>query len=233
MQPIKRVVIYEMVVTELLKYIKEHNLKKGDKLPTEKELTNLLGVSRTSVREALKILKGNDIIEIVHGSGIYVNDIDGLLLGDFDSDHEYRQILRRLKELAQARIMIEIFCAVEVSKSISPEQLDQLYSIEEQESKFLSNLSENPDQYVFISLDLESLIVKLYGNPFIIDFHKKIEESWKKYLLAINSMPYTTELRHEDHLNIIKAIASQNKSKIEKEIRTHIQRMVDALDKLL
>lgn len=233
MQPIKKVVIYEMVVGELIKYIKEHNLKKGDRLPTEKELTNLLGVSRTSVREALKILKGNDIIEIVHGSGIYVNDIDGLLLSDYDSDHEYKEVLLRLKELAQVRIMIETFCAVEVSKSISSEQLDQLYAIEEQESKILSDLSEDPDQHVFVSLNLESLIIRLCGNPFIIDFYKKIEELWKKYLLAINSMPYTIELRHEDHINIIKAIASQNKSKIEKAIRMHIQRMVDALDKLI
>ena len=233
MQPIKRVVIHEVVVSEIIKYIKEHNLKQGDKLPTEKELTKLLGVSRTSVREALKVLKANSIIEIVHGSGIYINITDGVILSYYDTDCEYKQILSRLKGLAQVRIMVETFCAVEVSQSISTEQLDKLYEIEEQEDKIISNLNGSSEHNVFISLSLESSIVKIYRNAFIIDFHKRIEELWKKYLNAINSMPYTAELRHEDHLNIIKSIASQNKSKIEKSLRNHIQRMIDVLDKLI
>ncbi len=43
----------------------------GDKLPPERELAEQLGISRNSLREALKVLEAMDVVEIRHGSGIF------------------------------------------------------------------------------------------------------------------------------------------------------------------
>ena len=69
----QKVLIYEQTVQNILKLVKERNLTTGDKLPPERELAALLGVSRSCVREALQILAANDYLKIKRSSGIYIN----------------------------------------------------------------------------------------------------------------------------------------------------------------
>jgi len=55
-------------------YIQENGLVAGDKLPSQAELMNMMGVSRTSLREAIKTLEAKGIVEVYNGKGIYVKD---------------------------------------------------------------------------------------------------------------------------------------------------------------
>lgn len=233
MNSIKKIVIHEAVVAEIIKYIRKNNLKKGDRLPTERNLTELLNVSRTSIREALKILEANYVINIKHGSGIYVNSLDSMMFSQYDTNNENKIVLAKLKQLAQSRIMVETFCSLEVSNNITPYQLDKLCELEKEENKILLTQGNNPNNTVFISLDLELMITEFLGNAFIRDFHKRISESWKKHFIMLDSVPYPGELRHQDHLNIISAIQSKNKNQIIQSVETHVQRTIDSLDKLL
>lgn len=57
LEPIKRIRLYEIVVERILSMMKESSLKPGDQLPTERELSTQLKVSRTSVREGLRALE--------------------------------------------------------------------------------------------------------------------------------------------------------------------------------
>ena len=66
----------ESVVNEIIKRItdslKNEDLKPGDKIPTEIELMETLGVGRNSVREAIKMLSAMGVLEVRRGSGTYV-----------------------------------------------------------------------------------------------------------------------------------------------------------------
>lgn len=64
----------QTIVFELQKAILEKKFQPGDKLPSEAELGDLFGVSRTAVREALQVLSSKGLIRIKKGSGIYVNE---------------------------------------------------------------------------------------------------------------------------------------------------------------
>ena len=55
--------------------IRQKKLLQGTKLPSEKELCELFGVSRTALREALRRLSARGLIEIKKGSGMYVSEI--------------------------------------------------------------------------------------------------------------------------------------------------------------
>jgi GntR family transcriptional repressor for pyruvate dehydrogenase complex len=76
LEPLNKTRLYEDIVKQIMDSIKSGELKPGDKLPTERELAKMVGVSRPALREALKTLEALAIIEIVHCSGIYVREPD-------------------------------------------------------------------------------------------------------------------------------------------------------------
>ncbi|MFB6725775.1 FadR/GntR family transcriptional regulator [Kribbella sp. NPDC056345] len=104
---------YEVVAERILQLIAELPLRPGDRMPTENELATRLGVSRTVVREAVKILSAIGRVRAQKGRGLYVADDDGMLgpsrWGAFfmptDLDHVYQLFeFRRVQEIAASRL---------------------------------------------------------------------------------------------------------------------------------
>lgn len=62
----------ETVVDRLVEYVSRNNYSAGDKLPSERELMDALGVGRSSVREAVRKLEAVNALEIRHGAGTFV-----------------------------------------------------------------------------------------------------------------------------------------------------------------
>ena len=97
--------IYKNIVEQIVDLIHDGSLKKGDKLPPERSLAEMLDVSRTSVREALKVMEIMGIIEIRPGEGSVVSDFNAepflsmiwpVILADRDTEKdllEFRKIL--------------------------------------------------------------------------------------------------------------------------------------------
>ncbi len=69
----------QKAVEEIIELIKEKNYAPGDKLPTEKELSELLGVSRNMVREALRVLVSRNLVTIRQGAGTFLSDKAGVV----------------------------------------------------------------------------------------------------------------------------------------------------------
>jgi GntR family transcriptional repressor for pyruvate dehydrogenase complex len=72
LQPVKKTVLYELVADRLREFIDVRNLSAGDRLPSEREIATRLGVSRTSVRQALTSLSAVGLIQMRHGEGAYL-----------------------------------------------------------------------------------------------------------------------------------------------------------------
>jgi DNA-binding GntR family transcriptional regulator len=84
-KPVPRITLADAVAGKLAASILDESLKPGNQLPSERELMRQLGVSRTTVREALKILEENHLIEARPGVGWFVCAIDE---GNFASAYE-------------------------------------------------------------------------------------------------------------------------------------------------
>jgi GntR family transcriptional regulator, transcriptional repressor for pyruvate dehydrogenase complex len=72
----KRETLVEAIAEKLIRYIAAHNLRGGDRLPSERALVEMLGASRLPLREALCMLKGLGIIEAKQGKGVFVKRLD-------------------------------------------------------------------------------------------------------------------------------------------------------------
>lgn len=115
----------EAAVSAIKQYIVDNRLTPGDPLPTETTLQEILGVSRSSVREALRTLQSLDIVEIHHGRGMSVGSlsfdpmIEAILfrarLNADDDLSTLREVVdvRQSLDLANARELIEIYRGTE------------------------------------------------------------------------------------------------------------------------
>ncbi len=74
MSPITEVSIVDKVVQSITKSIQQGRFKRGQKLPSEFELMDELKISRTPLREAMKIMSAMGIVTIKRGNGTYVNE---------------------------------------------------------------------------------------------------------------------------------------------------------------
>jgi GntR family transcriptional regulator, transcriptional repressor for pyruvate dehydrogenase complex len=72
LRPVARPRLYEQVVGRLGEHVRSKGLRAGDRLPAERELADRLGVSRTSVRQAIVALEVQGLIEVRHGDGTYL-----------------------------------------------------------------------------------------------------------------------------------------------------------------
>jgi GntR family transcriptional regulator, transcriptional repressor for pyruvate dehydrogenase complex len=72
LRPVRRSRLYEEVVERLRELIEVQELKPGDRLMSERELAERLGVSRTSVRQALTALEVMGLVRVRHGGGVFL-----------------------------------------------------------------------------------------------------------------------------------------------------------------
>lgn len=75
MDPSDKRVIGQQVVARILELIRTGSLRAGDRLPPERELIEIFGISRPSLREALQALSMLGVINSLHGGGAYVSDL--------------------------------------------------------------------------------------------------------------------------------------------------------------
>lgn len=122
---IKEKLLVEQVEEMLYKLIKEEPYPKGTKLPNEFKLGEHFGVSRSTVREAIRSLTSKGVLEVRRGSGTYVVNTmlpedDPLGIKDFE-DKEAIAL-----DLVDVRLMIEPAMAEEVSRKATDEEIEEL-----------------------------------------------------------------------------------------------------------
>lgn len=76
LRPLARAPLYEAIAERLLSHVVQSDLQVGDRLPGERDLARRLGVSRTTVRQAIVALQTQGIVEVRHGGGTFLRELD-------------------------------------------------------------------------------------------------------------------------------------------------------------
>lgn len=123
--PIKSTKVYEQVVQQIKQMIIDGTLKKGDKLPTERELSEELQVSRASIREAIKSLEVIGLLEARQGAGNYIKDsFDQLLFEPMSMIFMLES--RNPNEIVEIREALELQAVVLAAKNINKIELEEI-----------------------------------------------------------------------------------------------------------
>ncbi|MCB7318565.1 FadR/GntR family transcriptional regulator [Lacrimispora sp. 210928-DFI.3.58] len=175
---IQRTSLQSEIIRYIQNYIEDNGLKAGDKLPSQEQLIEMMGVSRTSLREAMKTLEARGVLEARNGKGIYVSEgKDNAFLTLLDFTQEKEQLLdalevRKLLEREILRMVIHKATAEEIDElgEITKVLMDKYHQGVQQtaeDKKFhytIYRLSHNKVMYQLI-LSLSSVMDKFWEFP--------------------------------------------------------------------
>ena len=155
----------QQVEEKIESVIRQKKLVPGEKLPTENELCTMFGVSRTAVREALRMLSGRGLITIRKGSGIYVSDYSAKnvtrpmsLFLELNFDKNY------VSHLIKVRQMLEPGIARMAAANRTTEDLT---SLDKNMTRFLRCNTEDHAKEGDLDKEFHLILAKASGNPII------------------------------------------------------------------
>lgn len=202
--------LYEEVIKQIVDKIAQGVYKKGDMLPSEKTLMDTTGVSRATVREALKALAEVGIIKTQKGKGSFViidssdNEVYqkfSASFSDFKSNFEYSN---------QIRLMIEPEIAKIVAMKINEDELNKLKNILEREQELLKNKRDATG----IMDQFHRTLFEIVDNPVLLNIFEQLinleNTPTKVRMNKPENHKIQTEKIHNGHTKIYKAIKDRN-----------------------
>lgn len=128
---LKKTRLYEGVAEQIKEAILDGHLKPGERLPSERDLCEMFGVGRPTVREALRVLDNMGLIEIGSGvKGSTVKDADITEYMEALRDHLSHLIKideETIKELWEVRKYIELGICLNVAQKATPQDYKQMH----------------------------------------------------------------------------------------------------------
>ena len=211
---------------KLVEHIKTSGLKPGDKIPNETELCNTLAVSRSTVREAIKLLVSRNILTIQRGVGTFVSRNPGLTddpLGlDFIEDK-----VKVILDLMQFRTIIEPALVKLAALNAGEEEIENLSKLEtkiEDAYKDNADTTEYDTQFhITIAKCSHNHVVELIF-PILMKTIPEVNKYTKKSLM---------EGTISDHRAIIQAIKDRNGDLAEALMQQHLRRNTEYISKRL
>ncbi|MEU8792306.1 FadR/GntR family transcriptional regulator [Streptomyces sp. NPDC048643] len=151
--------VTQRAIEQIKALIREGRLEPGQRLPTERDLASQLGISRSSMREAIRALTVLGVLEARHGSGIYVTQLEaGDLLETFGVVADLSRG-HQLVELLELRRILESTATAMAAARITP---DQLAEVDKQLTAM--NATDDPEQILAHDLAFHREIVAAAGN---------------------------------------------------------------------
>ncbi|ACA31703.1 FCD domain-containing protein [Histophilus somni] len=211
---------YTKIGKILKEEISQGKYKIGDKLPTERNISERFEVSRTIVREAIVMLEVEKIIEVRKGSGIYVIKIPDLL--QEEADNKLRDV--GPFELLQARQLLESSIAEFAAQQVTKQDILRLRQILDKEKElFAQNIDDcSADKEFHLAL------AEITGNDVLIQTQ---EQLWKYRFnnamwTQLHSRIIHNDLHHlwiKDHETILNAIQRKNPALARKAMWQHLE----------
>jgi GntR family transcriptional repressor for pyruvate dehydrogenase complex len=201
--PVEKIAVARQAANRITELIVDGTFQPGTRLPPERQLCALLGVSRSSVREAIRALAHMNVLEARHGQGTFVTSLSPEMLVE-----PLRFVLavdaETLHELFMVRRIVEAAAAAEAAQHMPDEDVEEL---EELHRRLASALDE-PEQFLELDKAMHDLIAAGAGNSLLM----KLLSSFGA--LTMQSRARTSLLRaireravadHEDLVDAIRA----------------------------
>ena len=188
----------------------------GDKLPNEIELSRELGVSRTTLREAVRILATREILEIRRGRGTFVTSHqhldEGINLGHMT------EAWINIKDLYEMRLIFEPQVAYYAAQRASQKEIDAIIEFgRRDEEKMIAGLDNVEEEQAF-----HNAIARASHNEFMHRLMPILNRAIYKGVKLSNDAPITIHDTIQDHRYIMEFLKARNPAGAKVAMELHI-----------
>jgi DNA-binding FadR family transcriptional regulator len=221
--------LVDLVEEKLLGYFKNQNLKPGDSIPTELELTVALGVGRSVLREALSRFRMLGLIQSRTRRGMILSEPD--MLGGLNKVVEPNIMsIESIKDILGLRIALEIGNSYLIIKHITDEDLLEL-------EKIVMNYSASKYNKFTVDADhaFHSKLHEISRNKLISRYQEIfykvfvfVNENYKKYFKIYNKSKSEDEF--VTHKDLLEALKERDLMNFQRLMQKHLEIYSDFID---
>lgn len=218
---IEKTDVYRTVIVRLNELIEAHQLAPGDRLPSERELSERMGVSRTTIRQGIKVLESMGKLETRVGSGTYVTAENILLQFEMEGIDVDGKVVR---DLCVAREGIELTVFREFMRGHRTEKnLNTLARLLAQQEKALGKNGAGDVVYEFV---FERKVAELTRNRILMFQQKQIQRLWAHVWTKIGKVPEKRAVLHEEHKALLLAMRDNDDAGLERRVSGHVNKNI-------
>jgi len=221
--PRSRKTLPEVIADRLQREILDSGARPNDRLSTEAELVARYGVSRTVVREAVRLLVQRGLVSVKPGRGMVVAEFDGKLLAE-----QFAVLMRAsngtFDQLLELRLAIEVQMAILAAKR-QPEHL--ISAMQETIDRGEASVGDR-ERFLEADMDFHELLAESSGNPFFDLVSKPINQFMRSHYRNRESYPSDPLRTLEEHTEILNAIRRGDTFGARHATEEHLRRLMRA-----
>lgn len=219
--------VYHLVIEHIKNLAESGEVEFGSKIPSERELMSTLGLSRNSVREALRCLENMGIIESRHGQGNFLVNHVGNSLGSVFSILLVTQQSNYI-EISQLRRFVEIGAYLLASRQAKEEELERLaYFLEELECC-------SPEERPKKDKNFHDELIKISGNNLLGILNDALSDMFERVISEASARAGQAEWEklRDCHRRVYENLRKKDVQEGIKAIREHYNVLDEEIKKM-
>jgi GntR family transcriptional repressor for pyruvate dehydrogenase complex len=215
---IERVSATDAVVEQLISLVRSGDLRPGDKLPSEVELMEALGVGRSTLREAKRVLISLGLVEAHPGRGSFVME-----LGPDDAiNREIVSLLiadEHIMALYEARALLEVQISGLAAQRATDEDLAEL----ELALDRVGEAAAAGEGVYDLAMEFHLILVKAAHNPVLVTLYQPISTLLQEHQRPIYERLSDPEVELRQHREILASVRRRDSALAQDTMRRHLE----------
>lgn len=222
--PVLKQSLSDKLAQRIRTMIQKGEYTQGDRLPPIMEMAKGFGVGHPTIREALKKLETMGVVEIRHGSGVYVSRSEEVLVLA-SPDYAGTVTKKLLLDLINARMPLEVMSVSEAVKYATLEDLVEM-------RRLLTSAGQNLTNDVVlneVNMGFHRQIALASSNAVLLQLLDVLRDLFTDEQRLILGIFGSRERDHKEHLSILDALEKRDEKKGTDLMRKHLQGVADSI----
>lgn len=202
--------------------VQKQTYQVGQKLPNENDLSAQLGISRTTLREAIRILVSEGLLYVERGNGTFVSSQMDVKT-DPQLDIHAKKIT--LRDLYEARMIIEPEAAVLACKRATQEDIDYILKVGKKVQEWILK-DPTSSERIEVEAEFHSSIVRACHNDFLAQFTPIIKETIEKTFDLHLNLDVIAEDAYKEHILIMDFLKRRDAQALKSAVTIHLHHAI-------
>ncbi len=215
--------ISEQVANRILRMIKSGNLRSGDRLPTEAQMTIAFGISRPPLREALKALTIMGMLESRQGGRYTVTDLSpsrlvtpfNVMMSAYDND---------VADQFEARSVVDVELVRLCCDRASPEVRQRILKLARDGRAFHTD----PVAFRLLDIEFHQTLNQGAANPLLSTMAQSLYDLGLDVRRVASAMPGVIEKSVTQHIDVAEAVVARDAARATTAYRRHLEHVRDS-----